>query len=79
MVLRGSENKLVLKRWTQSCQWTFEAKWYLLEAEEAFCNHDYEAAKPFYEKAMLSAYQHKFVNDEALACELAANFYLHLK
>ncbi|KAK1737762.1 putative AAA ATPase [Skeletonema marinoi] len=77
--MRGSENKLALKRWTQSCQWTFEAKWYLLEAEEAFCNHDYEAAKPFYEKAMLSAYQHKFVNDEALACELAANFYLHLK
>jgi len=32
---------------------------YLLEAEESFCNNDFEAAKAYYEKAVLSARNHK--------------------
>jgi hypothetical protein len=58
---RGNNSKLALKKWTESSQWTFENKWYLLEAEESFCNNDFdfEAAKTYYEKTVLSARNHK--------------------
>eukprot|EP00985_Skeletonema_marinoi_P001771 scaffold703_cov184-Skeletonema_marinoi.AAC.1 len=75
---RGNECKMTLKRWAESSQWTFENKWYLLEAEESFSHNDYEAAKSFYKQAISSAKLHKFVHEEALAYELAAYFYLEL-
>jgi hypothetical protein len=56
---RGSQSKLALRRWAESSQWTFENKLYLLEAEESFCNNDFEAAKAYYEKAISSAKIHK--------------------
>ncbi len=56
---RGNKSKLALKQWAESSQWTFENKWYLLEAEESFCNNDFEAAKTYYDKAVLSAKSHK--------------------
>eukprot|EP00984_Skeletonema_dohrnii_P014974 scaffold6412_cov147-Skeletonema_dohrnii-CCMP3373.AAC.1 len=77
-IARGSESKLTLKRWAESSPWTFENKWYLLEAEESFSHNDYEAAKVFYKQAISSAKFHKFVHEEALAYELAAYFYLEL-
>jgi len=58
-IARGNESKLTLKRWVQSSPWTFENKWYLLEAEESFSNNDYEAAKLFYKQAISSAKFHK--------------------
>eukprot|EP00985_Skeletonema_marinoi_P010653 scaffold4990_cov72-Skeletonema_marinoi.AAC.1 len=75
---RGNQSKLALRRWAESSQWTFENKWYLLEAEESFCNNDVESAKTYYEKAVTSAKLHKFVHEEALAHELAAYFYFEL-
>uniref|UniRef100_A0A7S2KE53 Uncharacterized protein n=1 Tax=Skeletonema marinoi TaxID=267567 RepID=A0A7S2KE53_9STRA len=75
---RGKSSKLALKKWAESSSWTFENKWYLLEAEESFCNNNYDAAKTYYDKAISSAKDHKFINEEALACELAAYFYLEL-
>eukprot|EP00985_Skeletonema_marinoi_P014100 scaffold7078_cov148-Skeletonema_marinoi.AAC.7 len=56
---RGNQSKLALRRWAKSSQWTFENKWYLLEAEEAFCNNDFEAAKTYYQGAITSAKFHK--------------------
>jgi predicted ATPase len=56
---RGNESKLTLKIWAESSQWTFENKWYLLEAEESFTNNDFEAAKSFYKQAISSAKLHK--------------------
>eukprot|EP00984_Skeletonema_dohrnii_P036573 scaffold37688_cov139-Skeletonema_dohrnii-CCMP3373.AAC.1 len=73
---RGMRSKLALKKWAESSQWTFENKWFLLEAEESYCNKDFEVAKLFYEKAISSAKDHKFVHEEALACELAGYFHL---
>jgi len=58
-IARGNEFKLTLKRWAESSQWTFENKWYLLEAEESFSHNDYEAAKSFYKQAISSAKLHK--------------------
>ncbi|KAK1740120.1 putative AAA ATPase [Skeletonema marinoi] len=76
---RGKRSKLALKKWAESSKWTFENKWYLLEAEESYCNNNFEVAKLFYEKAISSAKEHKFVHEEALACELAGYFYVELR
>ena len=56
---RGNESKLALKRWAETSKWTFENKWYLLEAEESYCNNDFKSAKSFYGKAISSAKDHK--------------------
>ena len=56
---RGNQSKEALKKWAESSLWTFENKWYLLEAEESYCNNDFEAAKSFYKKAVSSAKNHK--------------------
>ena len=56
---RGVKSKLALKKWAKSSKWTFENKWYLLEAEESYCSNDFEAAKTFYAKAASSAKDHK--------------------
>jgi predicted ATPase len=56
---RGEKSKLALKKWAELSKWTFENKWYLLEAEESYCNNDSEAAKTYYAKAVSSAKDHK--------------------
>ena len=59
----GKQSQLALKKWTESSQWTFENKWYLLEAEESYCSMDYARAESFYEKAISSAKHHKVRQD----------------
>ena len=49
---------------------------YLLQAEEQFCSRNFEVAERLYDAAILSSKTHKFVNEEALANELAGHFYL---
>jgi tetratricopeptide (TPR) repeat protein len=56
---RGNQAKLALRSWAQTSPWTFENKWYLLEAEESFYIKDFDAAKAYYEKAVSSAKSHK--------------------
>ena len=59
----GKKSKLALKKWAETSKWTFENKWYLLEAEESHCNNDFESANSFYEKAISSAKDHKVRSD----------------
>jgi len=56
---RGKSSKVALQKWAESSLWTFENKWFLLEAEDACCNNDVEAAKMYYDKAISSAKDHK--------------------
>lgn len=49
---------------------------YLLQAEEQFCDRNFEEAEKLYDAAILSSKEHTFVNEEALANELAGHFYL---
>jgi tetratricopeptide (TPR) repeat protein len=49
---------------------------YLLQAEEQFSEGNFQAAETLYDAAILSSKTHKFVNEEALANELAGHFYL---
>ena len=57
-------------------KWNFEQKYYLLEAERAFTDDDMEAAAAAYDKAIEAAKEHRFINEQALASERAALFYL---
>jgi len=77
---RGRECKATMKNWAETAsQHNFQHKAYLLEAEEAFCNHNHELAKSLYEKAVSTARKHHFINDEALACELAGHFFFQIE
>ncbi len=49
---------------------------YLLKAEEQFCARNFDVAGKLYDDGILSSKKHKFVNEEALANELAGHFYL---
>eukprot|EP00804_Cyclotella_cryptica_P026389 CCRYP_020284-RA/>CCRYP_020284-RA protein AED:0.07 eAED:0.07 QI:0/0.5/0.2/1/1/1/5/346/1279 len=55
----------------------FGSKSFLLEAEEFYSNGNIERAQVLYENAISSARGHKFIHEEAIACELAATFYLN--
>ena len=55
--------------------WNFKSKMHLLGAERAFCRDDINGAKASYIEATRSARQTGFVHEEALASELAGNFY----
>ena len=48
----------------------------LLQAEGQFSARNFEAAEKLYDDAIVSSKKHKFVNEEALANELAGHFYL---
>jgi hypothetical protein len=46
-----------------------------MQAEEYFSTGDFQQARDSYRNAIHTAGSHKFVNDEALSCELAARFH----
>ena len=55
--------------------WNFMSKRQMILAERAYCGNDVEIAKSAYEEAIAKANQTGFIHEEALACELAGNFY----
>ena len=73
---RGKTKCRYLKEWAEKgSTWNFENKLMLLQAEESYCDGNVEDAKKLYDDAISSARRHKFINEEALAYELAARFY----
>ena len=68
-------NKIYLKLCALIFTPTF-AEAYLLRAEEQFCSRNFEMAETLYDAAISSSKSHKFVNEEALANELAGHFFL---
>ncbi|KAL7535064.1 hypothetical protein ACHAXR_009250, partial [Thalassiosira sp. AJA248-18] len=73
---KGNESKVAMQKFAACSKWNFENKFYLLSAEEQFCERNFELAAEFYDKAISSAKEHRFVNEEALSNELAGMFYL---
>ena len=74
---RARNSRERIQSWNeQGSKWNFQHKLELMEAEEAYSNGDFRSAHDLYDKAVLSAKQHKFIIDEALANELAAKFHL---
>jgi PAS domain S-box-containing protein len=64
------------ERWAEGCPENFTARFRLISAEKARIEQREMAAIEGYEQAIRSAHTHGFVGTEALACELAARFYL---
>jgi predicted ATPase/signal transduction histidine kinase len=70
-----TENQSKLQRWAQHAPMNYLHKYYLVEAERQRVLGEMVAAMELYDRAIVLAKEHEYLNDEALACELAARFY----
>jgi signal transduction histidine kinase len=69
-------NQAQLKKWADNCPDNFLHRWLLVEAERARVNgHNFEAVE-LYDSAIELAGQYEFIQNQALANELAAKFWL---
>jgi predicted ATPase/serine phosphatase RsbU (regulator of sigma subunit)/tRNA A-37 threonylcarbamoyl transferase component Bud32 len=65
-----------VKIWAESCPENFAHKYLLVAAEIARISGKGEEAMDLYDRAILSARENEFIQNEALANELAAKFWL---
>jgi predicted ATPase len=71
-----NKNQVQLKHWANYAPTNFQHKYDLVEAEKARVLEKYWQAINFYEKAIAGAKENEYLHEEALAYELAAEFYL---
>jgi PAS domain S-box-containing protein len=69
-------NQEKLKSWAQHAPMNYQHKYYLVEAELARVSGHPLEAREYYDQAILLARTYNYLNEEALANELAAQFYL---
>jgi predicted ATPase/signal transduction histidine kinase len=69
-------NQQRMRTWAEQCPENFQHKYLLLKAEMARITSKKPAAIELYDRAIFLAKKHQFLNEEALANELAAKFYL---
>jgi len=67
-----------LKLWAEHAPMNYQHKYDLVEAEKLRILGQLEAIE-FYDKAIAGARENEYLNEEALSCELAANFFLEKK
>jgi predicted ATPase/class 3 adenylate cyclase len=63
-----------LKNWSRNAPENFKHKYQLLQAEKARIQGRFQKARSLYDQAIHAAAEQQFINEEALACELAARF-----
>lgn len=73
---RVATNQEKMKLWAQYAPMNFLHKFYLVEAERARILGNESDAREYYDQAIDLAREHEYINEEALASELAAKFYL---
>jgi predicted ATPase/signal transduction histidine kinase len=73
---RVESNQKTMQNWAQSNPMNFLHKFYLVEAERHRVLGEKLAAMELYDLAIKGAKENNYVNEEALANELAAKFYL---
>ncbi|KAL7547303.1 hypothetical protein ACHAWF_010625 [Thalassiosira exigua] len=66
----------IFSKLTKESRWNFEDKYKLLQAELCFATGDCECAETMYEAAIVSAKEHRILNEEALALELFGYYYI---
>ena len=71
-----SANQEKLAQWAQLAPMNHQHKYDLVEAEKARVLGQFELAAKSYEKAIADARENEYLQEEALAYELAAKFYL---
>jgi predicted ATPase/class 3 adenylate cyclase/tRNA A-37 threonylcarbamoyl transferase component Bud32 len=69
-------NQEKMKMWAEHAPMNFLHKFYLVEAEHARVLGNHSEAREYYDQAIDLAREHDYLNEEALAYELAAKFYL---
>ena len=74
--VRVWRNQRKMKKWAKHAPMNYLHKYYLVEAEWARVSGRNAAAGEYYDKAIALAQEHQFLNEEALAYELAGRFYL---
>ncbi|MEG4859279.1 adenylate/guanylate cyclase domain-containing protein [Microcoleus sp. K1-B6] len=68
-------HQTTLKQWAQNAPMNYLHKWYLVEAERQRVLGNKAETIEMYDRAISGAKENKFLNEEALANELAAKFY----
>jgi len=69
-------NQEKMKLWAQHAPMNYLHKFYLVEAERARVLGRDGEAREYYDQAITLAQEHEYLNEEALAYELAGRFYL---
>ncbi|GJD19500.1 serine/threonine protein kinase [Rivularia sp. IAM M-261] len=72
------ENQQQMKYWAEHAPMNYQHKYDLVEAERARVLGQTLAAMEYYDRAIAGAHQNEYIQEEALAYELAAKFYLAL-
>jgi PAS domain S-box-containing protein len=73
---RVTNNQKMMKTWSKFAPMNFLHKFYLVKAELCKVAGNYNEAKECYDKSIDLAKENEYLNDEALAYELAGKFYL---
>ncbi|MCB9098518.1 MAG: AAA family ATPase [Anaerolineales bacterium] len=68
-----------MKVWAENAPANFQQKYLLVAAETARINHDHRQAAAYFDRAIRLSRDNGFGQDEALACELCAKFWLMRK
>ncbi|MBD3884852.1 AAA family ATPase [Phormidium tenue FACHB-886] len=76
LLLKINNNQEKMQRWAHSAPANFQHKYDLVEAEKARVLDQFFEAEELYEQAMQSARDNEYLQEEALAYELAAKHYL---
>ncbi len=74
---RVEENQAKMQNWAQHAPMNFLHKWQLVEAEKSRVLEQKIAAIELYDQAIAKAKENGYIQEEALANELAAKFYLN--
>ncbi len=69
-------NQKKMKIWAENCPENFRHKYFLVTAEVARISDRWQESMELYDQAIESAREHDFIQDEAIANELAAKFWL---
>lgn len=73
---RVNANQEKMQKWAYHAPMNYLHKFYLVEAEKARVLNQFFEAEEFYEQAIQGARENEYIQEEALAYELAAKFYL---
>jgi PAS domain S-box-containing protein len=75
LLAQAQAHQTNLHQWAQNAPMNYLHKWYLVEAERQRVLGNKAEAIEMYDRAISGAKENKFLNEEALANELAAKFY----
>ncbi|MBD2060468.1 PAS domain S-box protein [Oculatella sp. FACHB-28] len=76
LLLKVAQNQEQMHQWAAHAPMNFQHKYDLVEAEKARVLGNTLEAEEYYERAILGACENEYIQEEALAYELAAKFYL---